>query len=176
MKCFSIKSGEVAKGVPDTIPHDPAVKSTKTGMITEAEFVLEASDKEDDFGDIMDEDLSGASELAYFELTKAAKKTRGKKAPPDDYILVAFDPAEYRRAPEYGDQSEILYKSIGTYLALVQVENCYLFPHASKDCCFTVKDGKLVKDELTFKDVKAMDRSAIERRRERGDTSLFTIG
>lgn len=159
MKCFSIKAGEIVVGVPDTLPHHPKV-IIKKGMIINAQAELEIIDDDDDFQDMLTDDLSSASELAYFELVKSPAKSK------DKYILLAYNPQEYRLAREYGDNSDILYRSPDIFVVRAPFKKCCLFPRASTGYCFRIPKDALVRELADTKKRQALDRFQIEERRK----------
>jgi hypothetical protein len=120
MKCFEIKKGKIIKGFPVFPLSSPDVV-IKKGRIYTAGFLLEAPPEDDEgFTNMLSTDLSAASELTCFELTKADNRKTYK------HSLVMINPVEVRRAPDLGDSSDIVYRSPTVAILRCPLEGCVL--------------------------------------------------
>jgi len=165
MRCYSVKNEKITKGIPDVVPYDPRVAVTKAGLIMNAQFILEGNPKDDDtFQDRQSEDLSAASELAYFELVPVNKKRH-------KYVLIAYNPTEYRLDKEHGDCSEIIYRSPEWFVVRTPLSEGCLIPRIYEPTHFIeVKKGELTRKELTAKAKRDRQRERIRKRREKFTT------
>jgi len=168
MYCYSIKNGKIVKGLPDTVPHDPAIKVTEDGMILKAQFLLESvAGNRDSLLEIQKLDLTAASSLALFEL---APHEQNKK---QTHILVGFDPVECRLAKEYGDESDLVYRTAGLFVARCPKKAFYICPKDPEAMhAFEIKKNVPVRLELEAGDVIDRERRRIDKRRE-SDTVVF---
>lgn len=165
MKCFWINKGKIVEGLPTEVPYDPAVEISD-GIVPRADFLLESTD--DEGQDRMKENLSAASELAYFELIPEFKKKYTT-------VLIAFDPTEYRLAPDGGDNSEVLYRSPELFVIKSPYDQCLLMPigSAPSSYYYTIVKQKLVKRKIDDAFEAYLERFSILARRKGGVTTTY---
>ena len=164
MKAFEIIGTKILTGLPIHVPHDPSC-DIKKKRINNISFVLEAQHSENNnFQDVIEEDLTGGSELAYFEVIPETETNQ-------KYILVMFNPIEYELGTEYGDISEIVYRDPVEMVVIARVstkkDKGWIIPkNKVYKYFYKVKNKKLVQCEFNVVTIKEMERTAIELRRE----------